>query len=67
MALILSRKLHETVVVTFGETTLTITVAEIDRGKIRLAFAAPKSVDIVRLELLSPAERAKAMAGAGAQ
>ena len=47
--LVLSRKLGEKIII--GE-NITITVVDIDRGKIRLGIEAPKDVPIVRQELL---------------
>jgi carbon storage regulator len=47
--LVLSRKIGEKI--TIGE-NITITVVEIDRGKIRLGIEAPRSVPIFRQELL---------------
>lgn len=49
MALILSRKLGESIQI--GD-DIVITIAEIDRGKIRLAITAPRDVAILRTELL---------------
>ena len=47
--LILTRKLGETIHI--GD-TISVTVVEIDRGKIRLGIAAPGDVPIYRQELL---------------
>ena len=47
--LVLSRKLGEKIHI--GD-NVTITVVEIDRGKIRLGIEAPRSVPIFRRELL---------------
>jgi carbon storage regulator len=46
--LILSRKLGEKVVI--GD-NITVTVVDIDRGKVRLGFEAPRDIQINRLEL----------------
>lgn len=47
--LVLSRKLGEKIHI--GE-NITVTVVEIDRGKIRLGIEAPRDVPIFRQELL---------------
>jgi carbon storage regulator len=47
--LVLSRKLGEKIIV--GD-NITITVVDIDRGKIRLGIEAPREVPIFRQELL---------------
>jgi carbon storage regulator len=47
--LVLSRKLGEKIII--GE-NITITVVDIDRGKIRLGIEAPRNVPIFRQELL---------------
>lgn len=47
--LVLSRKLGEKIVI--GD-NITITVVDIDRGKIRLGIEAPRDVPIYREELL---------------
>lgn len=47
--LVLSRKLGEKIVI--GE-NISITVVDIDRGKIRLGIEAPRNVPIFRQELL---------------
>jgi carbon storage regulator len=48
--LVLSRKLGEKIQISEN---ITITVLEIDRGKIRLGIDAPRSVSILRQELAS--------------
>lgn len=40
-----------------GDQTAWVMVSDIDRGKVRLAFDAPLSVDIKRDELLPPGEQ----------
>ena len=47
----LSRRLGESVVI--GGLNVRITVVEIDRNKVRLAFDAPKDIAIVRSELIA--------------
>lgn len=47
--LILSRKIGERIMIDGG---ITITVVDIDRGKIRLGITCPKEVSIMREELL---------------
>jgi carbon storage regulator len=52
--LVLSRRLGEKIVIADN---ITITVIDIDRGKIRLGIEAPRSVPVYRQELLAtPAE-----------
>jgi carbon storage regulator len=46
--LVLSRKLGEKIQISEN---ITITVLEIDRGKIRLGIEAPRSVSVLRQEL----------------
>lgn len=53
--LVLSRKLGEKIVIGDG---ITITVVDIDLGKIRLGIEAPKEVPIYRQELM-PLNRAQ--------
>jgi len=48
--LVLSRKLGEKIVI--GD-NISITVVDIDRGKIRLGIEAPRDVPIARQELLA--------------
>ncbi len=50
--LVLSRKLGEKIIIGEGDRTITITVVDIDRGKIRLGIEAPREVAIYRQELL---------------
>jgi carbon storage regulator len=47
--LVLTRKLGETIVINGN---ITITVSQLDRGKVRLAIDAPPEVPILRSELL---------------
>jgi carbon storage regulator len=47
--LVLTRKLNEKIVI--GE-DLVLTVVEIQRGRVRLGFEAPKQISIMRQELL---------------
>ena len=52
--LVLSRRIGESVVLNPGTPdAITVTVVEVDRGKVRLAFAAPRDVSILRQELLN--------------
>ena len=67
--LVLSRKKNESVYLTITTDQLytlallgkplklRVEVVEIDRGKIRLGFAAPKAVQIMRAELLGEEEQ----------
>jgi sRNA-binding carbon storage regulator CsrA len=48
-------------------TVITVTIATVDRGKVRLTIAAPQSVGIVRGELLTEGQRAELDAKAGAK
>lgn len=50
--LVLSRKLFEKVVIGEGADAITIVVADIDRGTVRLGISAPKEVRVLRAELL---------------
>jgi carbon storage regulator len=50
--LVLSRKLGEKIQISEN---ITITVLEIDRGKIRLGIDAPRSVSVLRQELTNRA------------
>jgi carbon storage regulator len=50
--LVLSRKMGETIVVGEGPDAIVIAVTLIDRGKVRLGITAPKSVPIIRGELI---------------
>jgi carbon storage regulator len=54
--LVLSRKLGEKIYI--GD-SISITVVDIDRGKIRLGISAPRDVAIYREELLPLAEQQK--------
>ena len=49
--LVLSRTLGEKVVVGTGANAVTITIAAIDRAKVRLAFDAPRDIEIDREEI----------------
>jgi carbon storage regulator len=56
--LVLSRKLGEKIVI--GD-NISITIIDIDRGKVRLGIDAPRSVPVYRQELLAaPAAQAAA-------
>ncbi len=48
--LVLSRKLGEKIII---NENISITVVEIDRGKIRLGIEAPRDIPIFRQELLA--------------
>lgn len=56
--LVLTRTVGEKIVV--GGPCV-ITLVDVDRGKVRIGVDAPASVPIMRIELLSPEELAKAM------
>jgi carbon storage regulator len=49
--LVLSRKKGEQIMIGDGDKVITITLVDIDRGKIRLGFEAPKDVTVLRKEL----------------
>lgn len=49
LILVLSRKIGEKIVI---NNDITVTVIDIERGKIRLGFIAPRDVPIMRAELL---------------
>jgi carbon storage regulator len=52
--LVLSRKLHEKIFLLLEDgRRVEILVVDIDRGKIRLGFNAPRGINIFREELLS--------------
>lgn len=51
--LVLSRKLGESIQI---GADITITIVDIDRGKIRLGIEAPREVPVWRQELLPPKE-----------
>ena len=50
--LVLSRRLHEQVVIEIGGEVVTVTVVDIDRGKIRLGFDGSQRVKFWRKELI---------------
>ena len=49
--LVLTRKLGEKIRI--GD-SITVTVVEVDRGKVRIGIEAPKDVRVMRDELLNP-------------
>jgi len=55
--LVLTRKAEQTVVCTFGDVQLNVTVVEVRGEKVRIAFSAPDCVEIMRAELLERNER----------
>jgi carbon storage regulator len=55
--LVLSRKYGEKIVIGTGPGAITITIADIDRGKVRIGITAPREVPIYREELLPKPER----------
>lgn len=50
MALVLSRRTNQDVMIVFGDVTVLLSVVEIENGRVRLAFTAPDSVGIYRPE-----------------
>lgn len=62
--LVLSRKVGERIYI--GD-DITVTILDIDRGKIRLGFDAPRAVPIFRTELVKsdPSEKAEPKQGEG--
>lgn len=55
--LVLTRKLGEAIII---DRKITVTVVQIDRGKVRLSIEAPRDIPILRAEL---AERTKQAIG----
>lgn len=53
--LILSRRVGEKIVI--GDGSITITVVDLERGKVRLGIEAPRDVPINRKELLDVIQR----------
>ena len=49
--LILARRVGERIAVDMGGVQVLITVVDVDRGRVRLGFAAPDTVSIQREEL----------------
>ena len=62
--LALRRRKGERVRVRFGGADVWVTVAEAGNGVVRLAFEAPREVEVMREELI-PAEPPKDAAGSG--
>jgi carbon storage regulator len=58
--LCLSRKLGESVIIGTPPNAIRVTVAHIDKGKIRLLFDAPRDVPIWREEIVHEREAAAA-------
>ena len=56
--LVLSRKQNETIHIGDG---ITITIADIRKGKVRIGIDAPREIAVVREELLGPEQRGKAL------
>ena len=54
--LVLSRRPKESLRITFGERTLTVTVIEMLGNKIRLGFDGPRDIQVTRSELLPARE-----------
>jgi carbon storage regulator len=52
--LVLTRKVGSQVIIGEGPKAITMTIIDIDRGRIRLGIEAPREVPIVRTELLAP-------------
>lgn len=53
--LVVSRKVGEKVTLTCADgTVIEVALVDVDRGKVRIGFAAPRSVVIMRNELLQP-------------
>lgn len=48
--LVLSRKINERIIINGN---IVITIADIDRGKVRVGIDAPKHITVIREELLS--------------
>lgn len=52
-ALVLTRRPNEHIVIGDGPDRITVTVAAVQNGRVRLAITAPPAVKIVRKELLA--------------
>jgi carbon storage regulator len=50
--LVLSRKLGERIVIGRGDEAVTLIVVELAHGRVRLGIEAPRSVPVMRAELL---------------
>lgn len=57
MALVLSRKKDERIVIGEGPDRIEIMVVEIRHGKVRIGISAPKDVPVHRLEVAEAIER----------
>lgn len=56
--LVLTRRAHERVIITLEDgRRISVTVAEVDRGKVRLAFYSPATVVIDRHEVADLKQR----------
>lgn len=58
--LVLSRRLHESIIIRVGEIDIRVSVGNIGRYQIRLAIEAPRQVPIFRAELLDHPPQEKA-------
>lgn len=58
--LVLSRKADQSIKIGSGPNVITITVLQIDHGKIRLGIDAPKEMPIYREELVAEGKKKKA-------
>jgi carbon storage regulator len=59
--LVLSRKQGEKIII---DDRITITLVRVDHNQVRLGIEAPRSVSVVREELLAPREQPTALASA---
>ena len=66
LALVLSRLLHQGILIRSGNEEILVTVTETQAHKVRLAIKAPATMNIVRVELLPMAEQLRLKAKAGA-
>ena len=62
--LVLTRQLWQRIRLKIGDRVIWVQYADLDRGKIRLAFHADKDVQIFREEVLKPEERFQAQEAA---
>lgn len=59
--LVLSRRVHEKVYLFFPDgTRVEVVLAEMQNGKVRLGFTAPKWVKVMRSELVDPPPKKEA-------
>lgn len=57
--LVLSRRRSEKVIIDLGGRLITVTIIEVDRGKVRLGFDAPTEIPIHREEVYQAIQNEK--------